>query len=354
MAQYICGASVKMATLSLLLERHVIQEGNKAMLWCNEPINLFLVSTLLDIYQIKFVSIHAGIKNDARIKAERDFERDASVQVCVLSTRSASESMNMQRACHIQISIDVISTTQKIQCVCRCHRIGQTHDVIMYCLTTDETYDQVLQALYSSRFRVAVAAQTTIDEDHVNRIVSNLPEALRLEYQTLAASDPKAQSIGDIAMRPLRGPYADATMRKLLGLRTDRHLTWNDPWDPCKKNELPPEIIFRIGYGGAVANECGEQLRLRGIPKDEKEDSIPPMEKEEDKRFKQVAVGTAFSLPQMAMKSAPQLDQATGAEYILNAAKEICRGEAFVMNNYTVIGKILANKSTGRWICFSS
>ena len=169
----------------------------------------------------------------------------------------------MQKCGHEQVFVDVVSATATTQMVGRSHRIGQTHEVLVYRLNVDETYDQVQQALYQDRFRVTVATQSSIDNDHLTELARNLGEQQRIELEQEIGGYPSGQSLQLLLARPLRGPYADANMRQLFGLRSNRHTVWNRYYEPTAKNTLPEEIIFRLAYGGMVARECAEQVRKK-------------------------------------------------------------------------------------------
>ena len=342
MAQFITGTSSKLQYLTRLILHHWFNQGEKMIIWCNEPLTLFLVELLLEIYQFNFVSIHAGIQNANRVKAEWEFNHNPAVGFLVASSRSQTESMNLQNGGHIQVFLNVLGATPSIQACGRSHRIGQTKAVIVYRLTTDGTYDQVQQQVYQDRYRVAVAAQTKIDPTHAEKILQNLPANQRQDLERDAGGTAGVSSVADLATLDLAGPYADATIRELFGQRTNCYSSWNLPYQPDTKNMLPEEVIFRITQGGILADEVVDQLRAR----DKKNNDSAPgngqaqeqnMDDSEilDPSFVPTPSAQPFGLAVVYTPDPPRAHVNTMEKYLIQAADELASRNQYYKNRMT-------------------
>lgn len=335
MVMYLTGVSSSMQMLCRLILRHYIQNREKMIIWCNEPLSQLSVELLLAILELPFACIRAGIKNSQRVKAELDYNSSThDVGILVCSSRSAQESMNLQKGGHVQVFMDVVSATAMLQCIGRSHRIGQLAGVIVYRITVDETNHQVLQAAYQQRFRVLVAGQSVIRSDHARVLVQRLAPSERTAAEQYVGADPMTYTKEDYALNKLRGPYADAVIRELFGQRSNRGESWTNVYNPCAKNTQPEEIIYRLTLGGVVAEECAQQVREKNQPTQRPKDKPPPMSdaEERDPAFRPAQVPSAFAQPSMYIADPPKLLPLDAARMIVDAAKELASRVEYAAN----------------------
>ena len=157
MAQYIASTSSKLQALSEDLLQVVICEDRKMLIYANWPLNLWLVELFLSVIQIEFLSIRAGVKTNKRLEAENEYNNNPKVKVLVCSSRSASESLNLQKGGWHTVVMDLIPMNVLKQIIGRSFRVGATHPQLIKVLTTDETYDQYLQQRYFANYNAEVA-----------------------------------------------------------------------------------------------------------------------------------------------------------------------------------------------------
>ena len=65
------------------------------LIFADQPLNLQVIKLLLEILQIKHLSIRAGISNSKRLEAENEYNENPILKVLVYSSRSAAESINL-------------------------------------------------------------------------------------------------------------------------------------------------------------------------------------------------------------------------------------------------------------------
>jgi SNF2 family DNA or RNA helicase len=120
--------SPKLKALLHYLRLYVLEGADGLIIWCNEPISLMLAEFICQLLQIDYRCIRAGVDNVTRVKAERAFNEDPDVRVMILSTRSASESANLQKGGNVQVFMDVVSYRVVAQCIGCIYRVGQERE----------------------------------------------------------------------------------------------------------------------------------------------------------------------------------------------------------------------------------
>ena len=95
MARYMARISSKLKALSAELLEVVVRKEQKMLVYAHWPLNLWVIELFLEILQIPFRSIRAGVKTSDRMEAQYEYNHNPSMKVLVCSTRSASESLNL-------------------------------------------------------------------------------------------------------------------------------------------------------------------------------------------------------------------------------------------------------------------
>lgn len=99
--------------------------------------------------------------------------------------------------------------------------------------------------------------------EHVAALGKRLTNAKEKEMELLASQTPAFNRAEYVAAK-LRTEYAAAVIREMFGVRFNRYSTaWTDTKNPAAKNIEPKEVIFRVLYGGQVAQDVIAQLRKR-------------------------------------------------------------------------------------------
>jgi len=274
--------------------------------------------------------IRSGISAGARVDAEREFNRDPSILVCICSSRSCQESMNLQNGSHVQIICDQISYASILQCLGRSHRLGQLFKVLIYVLVVDGTIDQALQATYFKRHCGTVASQTRIDEQHAAKLLRHMPAEMRARMRRVVAADKTVGSNEcDYVIAMVREPYAEAVIRELFGVRSSRTGDWADAKDFGQKNMLPSEVIFRIACGGCTANDTVAQLVERDTPKPE-----------QPGKSNLTRAGNSNPMAPLSFVklSAKPFNNDVAISYLTQAAEELSGEVAYRLNNIRPLG----------------
>jgi superfamily II DNA/RNA helicase len=356
MAFYITAINAKLQYLIKLILQHWLERNEKMIIFANEPMSFFQCELLLAILQLEYTCIRAGLSYNQRSQNEVRFVDNPKCGILLVSAACGSESMNLQRTCHVQVHLEPLSSTNTLQCIGRCHRLGQEKEVKVYRLMTDGSYDDVMQAAYHKTFREQVAAGMEIREEQLDKIVANLNQEKRAEYEQQLATDHAGRSVGRLAAASLRMIYADHLIRELFGQRSVRTLEWNNALNPGTKIISPFELIYRICFGGDVANEAVERYRLSKAPKEDslsKSQGKPLTDKQRtDPRWKGVATGN-FGLPLASSIPNKPFDPQTGALYLISAAEELCDQPEYIADGYTPLRKSQRNQNPiGLSVCF--
>lgn len=114
---------------------------------------------LLNFNVLSIRAKHLLAEREAAVAAFNDFGNH--VQVLVTSVKVSATSLNLQKDCADVIFVDVSFNAQSTQQAAgRVIRIGQQRACTIYILTTDYTYDQVLQATAARKMIAVIAAYT--------------------------------------------------------------------------------------------------------------------------------------------------------------------------------------------------
>ena len=174
--------SVKLQWLAGFLLSVVLGKQEKVLLFTEWPVVQYNVELFLLMVNIEFVSIRSVHTQAQRDQVVSDFNDPAHpAKVCVTSYRCSSTSSNLQKSCHNIVMLEVPgSGCTTNQTIGRVWRMGQKFVAKIYLLTTDLTYDQVIQSRAAKKYytQLAVTAKvglmdnnptTTNNDDDDNR-----------------------------------------------------------------------------------------------------------------------------------------------------------------------------------------
>lgn len=128
-----------------------------------------LLNMWMNVPCIRQVKICAGQSQIERAHAIDSFNNEASIQVCLASSKAASTSINMQKDCCMVICVDIVNPNTGLQIVGRVFRIGQKRRQHIWFLTTEATYDQVLQAKNAQKMIAQIGATAKIEVTEQDR-----------------------------------------------------------------------------------------------------------------------------------------------------------------------------------------
>lgn len=254
MVYYIVASSVKLQAVCGKLYEIVFEKMEKLIFFADWPLNLWVIELLLAALQIKFVSIRRGISNQEREAAEVAFNTDSSVKVLVASLRSAAASLNLQQGgCHIVI-LDVVAFNIMLQGVGRVRRFGQKHPQTITILVVDETHDQYLLWKHLENYRSELRGTSQLD---IPDLAAG-DEETTLEW-LLNRRDQKVTLV-QYVHEQLGAAAVNGMVQCVFGVRSNLTTSWKNVRNPRAKNLDPEQRLFRLAYGGDVANEVLQQM----------------------------------------------------------------------------------------------
>lgn len=157
--------SGKMVLLNKLLPK-LRQEGHKVLIFSQMVKMLDLISEFCDYKGFRYERLDGRVRGNERQKAIDRFETEEDSFVFLLSTRAGGVGINLTAA-DICIIFDSDWNPQNdVQAQARCHRIGQTKDVMIYRLITSRTFEQEMFDRASKKLGLEQAVLGTFGQDN--------------------------------------------------------------------------------------------------------------------------------------------------------------------------------------------
>lgn len=135
--QYDCG---KLQKLDPLL-RDLISNGHRALIFTQMTRVLDILEQFLNIHGWRYLRLDGATRIEQRQALTERFNKDASIPVFILSTRSGGLGINLTGADSVIFYDSDWNPAMDRQCQDRCHRIGQTRDVHIYRLVSEYTIE---------------------------------------------------------------------------------------------------------------------------------------------------------------------------------------------------------------------
>lgn len=135
--QYDCG---KLQTLAHLLQ-DLISKGHRCLIFTQMTRVLDILEQFLNLHGWRYLRLDGATRIEQRQALTERFNKDASVPVFILSTRSGGLGINLTGADTVIFYDSDWNPAMDRQCQDRCHRIGQTRDVHIYRLVSEYTIE---------------------------------------------------------------------------------------------------------------------------------------------------------------------------------------------------------------------
>jgi len=165
MERCLVGTSGKMVLLDKLLPK-LRQEGHKVLIFSQMVRMLDVISDFLEFRGFQHERLDGRVRGNERQKAIDRFESDPDNFVFLLSTRAGGVGINLTAA-DICIIFDSDWNPQNdVQAQARCHRIGQTKDVMVYRLITAKTFEQEMFDRASKKLGLERAVLGTFGQEN--------------------------------------------------------------------------------------------------------------------------------------------------------------------------------------------
>lgn len=184
------GWSTKLERLDELLEQLAGEADRKIVLFSEWTTMLDLVEPLLRKRKLGFVRLDGSVPQKQRAELVARFQSDARTRV-FLSTNAGSTGLNLQAA-NTVINVDLPWNPAVLeQRIARAHRMGQSRQVSVFLLVTEETLEENLLATLSAKRDLALAALDT--ESDVSEVeVRTGAEDLKRRLEILLGAKPEA------------------------------------------------------------------------------------------------------------------------------------------------------------------
>ncbi|EPR79089.1 SNF2 family N-terminal domain protein [Spraguea lophii 42_110] len=134
-------SSGKLVLLDKLLKQ--LKGKHKVLIFSQMTKCLDLLADYLNYRQFKYERIDGGVRGDCRQAAiDRFCDKNSDVFVFLLCTRAGGVGINLTAADTVIIFDSDWNPQNDLQAQARCHRIGQTNEVKIYRLITNNTYER--------------------------------------------------------------------------------------------------------------------------------------------------------------------------------------------------------------------
>lgn len=135
--QYDCG---KLQKLAILL-RERISNGHRCLIFTQMTKVLDILEQFLNLHGWRYLRLDGATRIEQRQALTERFNKDPTIPVFILSTRSGGLGINLTGADTVIFYDSDWNPAMDRQCQDRCHRIGQTRDVHIYRLVSEFTIE---------------------------------------------------------------------------------------------------------------------------------------------------------------------------------------------------------------------
>lgn len=168
---------------------------------------LELLETALTANNIKFASVNRSRKKGRKVPGADEFKTDPSIACFLLHARSEAAGLTLVNATHVYLCEPLVNSGLEVQAVSRVHRIGQTHETIIWLFAIQGTVEEaVLKHSSQKRF------------DYLKSHSHSKPGSRITEHELeLSNSHELAQTLASLYDKSSRGELVrDEDLRDLL------------------------------------------------------------------------------------------------------------------------------------------
>ena len=160
---------------------------DKILIFSHTLETLNYIETLLQKKQVRYFRIDGEVKPTHRQQLTKDFNQ-GDTEVCIISTRSGSQGLNLFGANRVVIMDDHYNPMYEEQAVGRAYRIGQLKPVFVYYLMVGGTFEEIIHN--QSVFKLQLAKRVIDKKCPARRALRGISEYL-LPPKTLEQQDLK-------------------------------------------------------------------------------------------------------------------------------------------------------------------
>jgi len=213
--------SGKMVLLDKLLPK-LRQEGHKILIFSQMVRMLDLISEYCDYKGFRHERLDGRVRGNERQKAIDRFETEPDSFLFLLSTRAGGVGINLTAA-DICIIFDSDWNPQNdVQAQARCHRIGQTKDVMIYRLITSRSFEQEMFDRASKKLGLEQAVLGTFGQENEDDKPSNKEMEQLLKKGAYALLDENDENEKQFCEDDIESILAQST-REISKLKDYKH-----------------------------------------------------------------------------------------------------------------------------------
>lgn len=151
------GYSTKLEEIDSLLERLMLEEERKIILFSEWTTMLDLIEPLIEKRELSYVRLDGSVPQKKRQALVHRFQRDPDCKLFI-ATNAGAVGLNLQAANTI-INVDLPWNPAVLeQRISRAHRMGQKRPVQVYLLVTEGTIEEGMLNTLSAKHELAIAA----------------------------------------------------------------------------------------------------------------------------------------------------------------------------------------------------
>jgi len=206
------------------LLRVVVKEKSKFINYADWPTSQFYIAQTLTILGFNVGTLRAGMTREQKSSVVATFNNphDHTYDVLIASSRSASQSLNLQTACHNILIWDTLPVNQMLQIAGRIHRLGQKKKQHVFCFCADRTFEQHLWAVNSER-QVAQIVATMEKIPLAEEQFETMKKKSRDAIEKMAAKNIGPEDFRGAAQLLWDQMRAQKILTRMLGLRSSRN-----------------------------------------------------------------------------------------------------------------------------------
>ena len=206
-----------------LLAKHLVHlhrtTGEKSLVFSSFSRGLDLVAESLRANGLQYARLEGGGSKKVGATVET-FQHSPHINILLLHSEVQSAGLNLLAATHLFLLEPLMNHALELQAIGRVHRIGQTRATNVYCYMVNDTVEQRIVALATSRAQCLYVARDA-DANAADAMDSAALQAQHLEHVD-----------GDVSREARRGDLMGST-DDLLACLFQEHI----PGDPYAENE---------------------------------------------------------------------------------------------------------------------
>ena len=251
LGEHIIQASGKTIVLAKLIEKLVVEDGKKVLIFSGMMGMLDRCEELMDVKSLhghlfKYVRLDGSTSTARRNLHIRLFgDTNSAYKVFLISIRAGGLGLNLVSATEVVFMDEDWNPQQTIQAESRAHRIGQTKPVTVYKLCTQGTVEE--QMLGRIRKKLYLSAKITESMENVHRVGSNSSTA----DAGLVEDNAELSSLGPSQLKSLLRRGTQTLSHHQVDVTEMLSWDWPTTLEKCKDQLSDPTIVDLPGSASA-------------------------------------------------------------------------------------------------------